>query len=294
MTECSQIMDLSLFSFLAPGSLFVIENPPRITKFIADNNMPIMVLHHPVKAVRLTTGVTIPPKLPVPSSDLQHAFYLIGAKLIVYNVHVEKVNGCSGLLCDAVGGNPTKCACMSTTDRETSAIFRMELNVTPTGQGTKFAAFSSRNVTSKKLTKHLLKNQYIPHGFNVTSLTNDRRELKKLIGCIQKVLKFNNDRGGYNVAGWLRKGRQLDPGAVQPVSQYEPKIYIPSGDILYHITSITPTGSPYTDQEKTEMNGHAYDMEAFGSQVQADTPATAGPTVAVGGQGPAVTGQGQG
>ena len=170
----------------------------------------------------------------------------------------------------------------------------MELNVTPTGQGTKFAGFTSRNVTSKKLTKHLLKNQYIPHGFNVTSLTNDRRELKKLIGCIQKVLKFNNDRGGYNVAGWLRKGRVLDPGAVQPVSQYEPKIYIPSGDILYHITSITPTGSPYTDQEKTEMNGHAYDMEAFGSQVQADTPATAGPTVAVGGQGPAVTGQGQG
>lgn len=260
--------DICLISFFipqAPGSLFVIENPPRIVKFIADNNMPIMILHKPVKAVRVVGNITIPPRVPVPSSDLQHAFFLVGAKLTLWNCNPEKVKGCGGLLCDAVGGNPSKCACMSINDRECTMVLRCEIHVSPTETGTKFSAFTSRDFTSKRFTKSLVKNSYIPHGFNVTSLVNDRRELKKLINCIQEVLKYNNERGGYNIAGWIRKGRQLDPGAVQPTSQYEPKIYIPSGDITYHITSVTPTGPTYTEQEKEELNNRMYNMEAFGT-----------------------------
>ena len=262
---------------VAPGSLFVIENPPRIVKFIADNNMPIMLLHHPVKAVTLINDVTIPPRVPVPSSDLQHAFFLIGTNLTLWNCHAEKVKGCGGLLCDATGGNPPRCPCMSTTDRETTLIFRLELHISQTIGGTKFSEFTSRDVTSKRFTKSLLKNWYIPHGFNVTSLTNNRREVNKMIKCIQDVLEYNNNRGGYDITGWMRKGRQLDPGAVQPASQYEPKIYIPSGDISYHITSITPTGPAYTVQDKEELNKLAYDMEAFGSQVDLGAPVAAPP-----------------
>ena len=257
---------------VAPGSLFVIENPPRITKFIADNSMPIMLLHAPVKAVTLVDGVTIPPRVPVPSSDLQHAFFLVGAKVTLWNCHAEKVKGCGGLLCDATGGNPPKCPCMSTTDRETTLLFRMELHISQTDEGTKFNEFTSRDVTSKRFTKSLLKNLYIPHGFNVTSLTNDRREFTKLIACIENVLAWNNNRGGYNITGWLRKGRQLDPGAVQPTSHYEPKIYIPSGDISYHITSITPKCPANTENHRNELNQLAYDMEAFGAVAVADPP----------------------
>lgn len=246
--------------------MFIIERPIIIDKFISNSNQPLMFTRVPARAVNLKANVTLPTILPMPQSDNLHAFNLQGVSLEAEYADPEKTNGCGGKLCDGYE-NPVKCPCVKIVDRSCSMIIKIVLKVTSSQGNVNFVTFTSEGFSSKKLTKLFIAGGEVPTGFNVTSLTNDRLQMNRFLDAIDNVIQFYNSRNGFDVLGWIRRGQIADPG-VDALTKRD-RVFIDSGEVQYHLTSVTPSHCVLSQNDQESLEALKYDLRGLNLNQQA-------------------------
>lgn len=181
---------ISFISFLflsAPGSLFVIENPSMITKWM--NNIPLITI--PGSIIPVKSTLPLPPIHFVENKQDQAGFYEKGVIVTLDNLYIKSIN-CCGHLCGGLdmykdGKQAPSCPCFSIEKHlgNVSGIFDMTL---------KFQASQEpryiKHFTSKPFTNFFLRDEKMP--MNVTGHSFQRREQRDMQKVVCSILQLVN------------------------------------------------------------------------------------------------------
>lgn len=164
---------------------------------------------------------------------------------------------CGGGLCGGMrdlmsnGSRATKarCGCAEINSTNTVPICRLDLQIevidSPSGNS---ISFTVTDFVSRKMTDEIFFSEAPASGTKALQLINFRMDLGD---CIEEILDYVNNLGGWIALGWNKKGMVVDHGA--PVqqgtygAQNAPPPMIPSGNDQYHIVSLEPADPTQID-----------------------------------------------
>ena len=246
--------------FSGPGGAFAIDCPSSIDNWMGETNLPIMSI--PDSIIPLTFNeVHLPTKPIVETSNFQHGFIYEHAKIILMNIHVLDVM-CTGNYCNALGMFPggkalKSCPCFQRSKRDSDMSFLFDLEIIVADGFT----FHVRYHTDKAFTRFFVKGGSLPIGITASHFSSSRREMAKLRTTVNDLIKYidgggdttaveGEDRGGFTVHGWVRRGNINDQSVDTPTgpgSRNEVRRTVQASDLTYHLTSIIPTSPNLLD-----------------------------------------------
>lgn len=242
----------------APGAIVVIENPDPIKVSLGKgNNMPIMDISG---AVRVVKKGSVPMKtVPIiPQSMKQHGFHYESVKIRCLNWHPMNTN-CGGLMCDALemysdGKAVEKCGCATACRRASSLVVLLQMTL-ELQDGTKLTV---SNFTSKSFTLLFLKNG-IPNGISESMVKSNPRKKNKWLARMTNAINFINNKHGFNVTGWVRRGMVEDQSAAGAAAgSGAGKSFIASSDLKIHVTKISINKGP--DGKEPDYSRYLFDL----------------------------------
>ncbi len=209
-------------------------------------NQPIVISTYPIRFLqrqRIALSTTIDNSL-----QNMNACSAVGCTVVVQDVSILR-SGCSGDGCDMQGlVKPDgmvqdHCSC-STMMNLSNLVLAWNFVVTlPSGDQVVVDNFSSRTFVRDLITQTPIRSG--------TSIQRLQAAVPDIFEVAENVLSYVNLRGGWDAVLWMKRGRQLDRSVQQPdqaVGGYQNRQavqqnYIVSGDVNYHLVTLTPSDS---------------------------------------------------
>jgi len=258
---------------LGPGGAFAIEMPPNIEQFMSGSQVPLLFTPDSIIAI-VTKGLTMPERRIDHRSSAQHAFCYSNVQLNMYGLAVQVLN-CCGLLCDAYGMYENakfarSCGCFTLNKYHANLVAILEFVMKKFDGGKEVVNVHVTNVTSKKFTRLLLRDGRMPVGLTAGSFNSDRRVKVRFRQASEAAIEFVNqggatkaeDKRGWTVMGWVRRGKVADRGVDAPtIAGQAQKTLADSSDLIYHITSIVPTSDDVAHELAANNYGLLFDAQ---------------------------------
>ena len=240
--------------------MFVIENPSPISRFMIDGTLPLSST--PASAIPVISTTQLPTRPVIISSTRMHAFHYPHVKLYSTN-HYLLLTNCSGDKCGTLGAMKAgvamqTCSCNAITSRGGTIVLLSQLKL----KVDDITSFHVTEFTSKSFTLSFFRGAQFPAGITVEILT-ERRTFDDILESIDNQTEYVNQHGGYDVVGWVNRGKILDRGVDQPlpVQRNDPKKKVESGNLIYNLSSVTPAS--LSNDEQTTLEGMKYNAMAL-------------------------------
>ena len=174
---------------------------------------------------------------------------------------------CGGAMCDKQdlyrnGRMESKCSCISNIQRLCGTTIVMQLRLNNGGEEEMLINdFTSTWFMNNYMFKERL-------GAHIrASYFSDPDIEDELLSCTRKVMRYINDRGGFRIIGWAKRGMIQDQGATVQQDQGQQRYGQPTNqgnnmvenaDVRLHIVRIDPTHPENIDLG--ELNDLKYNM----------------------------------
>lgn len=235
---CLVCVDLFVCLRVGPGNFFVIENPSPIERWMADGELPILGTLS--SAIPVTITKQLPTKPIFEASTRQHAFHLIGAKILLLGFETVDVP-CAGNLCSAremyknqVLSQGCGCYQIARGDENICGFYQFKI-VDRKG----FEMWIS-NFTCKDFVASQTMEGRFSMGVTAAKLNAERRTRTEFRKSVNNQFDYVNERGGFDVWGWVRRGWVKDVSTVDQQPSREPAKLVEAGDVVYHVSYIKP------------------------------------------------------
>jgi hypothetical protein len=231
---------------LTIGAIFRMLAPRPIENLMV-GDIPLLVTKFPVrmmKPIYMYRSIDVDPQI---GGNNSFAFTLNNACIEVDGLS-PIMTSCSGLLCDRQrvddwNGSERGCGCYSMHHRRSNLAFQHDLKIT-TQDGNRFLKMNG--FSSNKFSKLYLSNTLSPSV--VLQHLQFTDEFFSLEDCIQDVLNYIHDNGGFTIIGWYKRGeindRSLVTDGTNQNNNYnnnDENVRVGSGTVSYHVTQILPT-----------------------------------------------------
>ena len=175
-----------------------------------------------------------------------------GCKVNVTNMSLHTTN-CSGYTCDLQhlftpdGQARNRCVCRSMQRTSTLAV-AVDLNIelpAPGGEIIRVMRFASRQFTNN----YIVREELSPG----TKLSRLDPHIESLWTSVSNVLNEINDKGGFSVSLWCKRGLIVDRSVVEEGAGFgrqQERVLIPAGDINYNLVSVLPTSPDEIDHNR--------------------------------------------
>ena len=157
---------------------------------------------------------------------------------------------CAGSMCDKQdlfrnGRMESRCACMTNNQRmaPTTIVLQLKLQMNDGGEEMTINNFTS----SWFVNNYVLKNRLAPH-IRASHFSNDIED--EITISTRRVFKYINDRGGFRIIGWAKRGMIRDQGAGvqeeirgygQQLNQANNNNMVENGEVRYHVVRFDPS-----------------------------------------------------
>jgi len=237
------------------GTVLRLMSPRPVQNFMA-NNVPLLCSHYSALILKrppifLSVGI----KQQV-ETNASFAFCENFTQVSISPVFQACRTSCSGLFCDRqrladwTGNNERGCGCYSMQYRRSSIAFQHDIVIqnlkSMPGREIKMDLFSSNKFTKLYLSDH------ISPSVTLHQLDLATEEFHKLMICIQDVVKFVNENGGFTVIGWYKRGTINDRTLVNSTAgpsnfSANEQEQVDAGDVNYRIIELLPTNKKLFD-----------------------------------------------
>ena len=175
-----------------------------------------------------------------PEEVCTNYFYLKGASIKIQLAEMQKSN-CSGILCDRQK-NDKVCPCLYKSGRGQLVIdcwLKIYDSLDENSVLLEMQNFRSWNFT-----------QLILDKVNASLTVDDFKgaEEVKLRMCIKNIVQYCNNRGGWNLYGWMRRGHQIDASDDKVKGEQ-----ITAETISPHIIQLIPTEATKDDLKLNKL-----------------------------------------
>ena len=239
--------------------MVVLEGLKGVRNFMGNGETPILEYNN--NLIPIAHNPVLPTRMPN-MNDVLAGFIFKGS--------IEVTDGCTifdspcgGKMCDDAnnmqdGRVRAKCPCMQMTQRTGNPMISFTLKITY-NPGT---VITIKNFCSKFFLRTCIFKRELPPGFRADRMSNWRIR-GAINSAIENVLTAWNRAGGAQIIGWAKPGVLQDQLAnAGKANQYGVQpIMIQSGNLVYHITSITPANPTRIDLD--EMESYKVDIDSF-------------------------------
>ena len=234
----------------------LLESVSPITKYLSRGTLPLVFTTASAIPVSLAPDVQLKPKFIVESSMKQQAFHWgPGVKIDVFGCDLMDSPCCSGL-CGGLelikdGAMVSRCPCFQITAGDQGVIGVFNLRISWRNRTVYLHNFTAKAWTAQFFTRE----GAFPVGVTAARLNADRRVRLRFRRAMQDILILVNDElGGFNFTGWMRRGMVEDQGVDQPTNRNEERRMVPSGDLIYHGSNIEPSYPALVAQAQNRLN----------------------------------------
>ena len=250
-----------------PGSLIVILNPTPITESFGSDERRIPILKfsggmHLVDWDRIPKSLKdIPADTSISSKEKLTGFFYKKVKILLLQ-GTFLTSTCKGNLCDSLDQKPgvsnnKKCACYKHITHYCSSLLSLRLLIEITGgSDSKLKEIQPEQFVSRSF-NNLVFQDKLPVDESVSELDKKGITLhanKKL----QSMFNAGNEKEGYSILGWFRRGRFADPAnSNQDSSRGEKSGSVSASDVIYHISHIRYNGNT------KDISEHFIDLNDF-------------------------------
>ncbi len=191
------------------GTIIAIANPSPIVNFIG-NDSPILSCSLPALVLSYPNAFREVPIQEV-SSNQTKAFTLTNVGIRLNFVSVE--SSCSGFFCDrqnctALVKNNKKCGCYTLLSRNSNVVFNFDLSIF--NRLSQEELFTVENFSSFQFMKMFL-NGTFPSNVQLSTL-QELGNIDLIQEAIERCLTTINDRCGFTIFGWYKRGEINDQG----------------------------------------------------------------------------------
>ena len=239
---------------LSIGSLIAIFCPKPITKLLA-NEVPIVETNMSALVLKRTIFANIDIDHAVPENTTR-GFIMNNCRVEVETVDVIETK-CCGHFCDKQrsaelmrAGKPCGCYQMRAMHSNLSLLHR--IRITEIGTLTEdincdLCEFVMDEYSSMKFSLLYL-TEYFPHTTK-RNIFDGTEELDDLYKCIDEVMKFYNENGGFTIIGWYKRGE------INDTSMSDEKLpeKISSSILSHHVVSIYPSKFLFEHDEAEDI-----------------------------------------
>jgi hypothetical protein len=217
------------------GQTVVLLEPIYTEKNLGKNeDLPIFDIKDKIEPYRFPVLQQV--EFIIPKEPSTRYFMLHGVTVEIIAPTIVR-STCGGTLCDRqiTKGNEKGCACLFNS-ATSSLVMEMTARVFVGGE----LVLEAENFRS-----WLLTNLFIG-DLNMTSSTDDfqAENKKKMRGVIKTIVKYVNERGGWTVYGWMRRGTQLDAAEKGKQTRNTITEEITSEHVSPHIIRLMPYSVP--------------------------------------------------
>ena len=228
---------------LSIGTTLALYNPKAITKLLA-NEIPIIETNSSLLMMERKALVNVAIDNSVPEHNTR-GFIMNHCSIQIKSIEVFETN-CIGHFCDkqrceelARSDKPCGCYQMRGTGSNLAIVHSLKV---------KFPVFDEvlgiENFSSMKFS-YLYLNEYFPQSTKRISF-DGTENLDDLYDCIDNVMDFYNNQGGFTVIGWYKRGE------INDTSKSEDNVEKVSSSILgHHIVSVYPTNYLHSHAEES-------------------------------------------
>lgn len=241
------------------GTCIALLAPEKIVNMLG-NEIPIIcapgsciVLRQPDRFIT----IPVDPGLPMNTTRA----FVVNECFITVNTAYPIQSNCGGNFCDKqrveeVLRGTRGCGCYSVYSRISNIVIVLDISVRmPNGEVLHMERFSSQRFSMYFL------NQMFPPTTRVHMLDNTD-SFVDLMDCIDNVVEYINNNGGFTAIGWHKRGA-INDQAAQGEGNEENRVE--AGELNYHFTSIVPTDGMITNDhgdledlkfDVGELSGH--------------------------------------
>ena len=227
------------------GSILALNSPKPITKMLA-NEIPILETNSSLQLMVRKPFETIKVDAGVPE-NLTRGFILNECNLEVVSAEVLST-ACSGLFCDRqrtleLLRTGKKCGCyfMRSIASNLSIVHTIKIREENQSVFLKIEEFSSFKFSLLYLS------EYFPKSTQRISFDSGSENMEALYECMDKVINFYNENGGFTIIGWYKRGEIND--SIQSNDNEK----VTSSIMNYHVTSIYPTKYIHHNAKETQV-----------------------------------------
>ena len=214
------------------GTSVCILNPKPIKNFLA-NDVPIIETDHPLVTLMpdaIERLVAFPDSL---RANVTRGFRVQGATLELYTFAC--VPGmCSGYFCDRqrvkeLNTIKKGCGCYQT-GRNSSIVLKFDMQASYNEKCLDITDFSSVKF------QEIFISGAIPVSCGVETFGVTTENYNELFDCVEEIIDFVNDNGGWTLLGWSKRGHINDDSA-----ESSDREKIESAEVTHHVVRIYPT-----------------------------------------------------
>jgi hypothetical protein len=258
---------------LTIGSIIRILAPRPVESLMA-GDIPLLTTNFPVVIMQPPRRyLDVPIKLLV-AGDNAYGFVMNGA-VINTTSFTPRLTSCSGFFCDRQRiddwlGSERGCGCYSMHQRRSNIAFQHDIDIT----SYKHTTISMKNFSSLQFSKLYLSGNVSPNV--LLEQIQFTAEMFEMMACIDRVLAYIHNNGGFTIIGWYKRGIINDRSLVSNNSNSNSNnnnnrnenenMKVDSGEIHFHITQILPTDRSMLDPESTmgrQLNSLKFDISKF-------------------------------
>ena len=190
--------------------------------------------------------------------------FVLNRQYLILNQTAAIQTTCSGLLCDRQRVNDwngkSKCGCYSMFQYRSNLSLQHSIRI-----DTQQVKLIQNDFSSLKFS-HLYLSNDIPSNVKVSSLRVSE-EFWELEDCIESVVDFINENGGWTVVGWYKRGEVKDQSLNESTgNNNSDDNTIGAGTVKYHVVQLCPTNRDILDKRHLlgqQLEAKKYDVSKF-------------------------------
>ena len=210
------------------GTIFAVLAPKRITEKY-NNDVPLVYTNGGIVVMKDTNTL---PRIDLDNNlpeRVTRAFHM-NATLKILNVSVEDTK-CNGFFCDRqrirdVNRSKKGCGCFTTTSRLSNTVINFDMQIKAP------STFEQMEFTSHRFSNLFLTEPF-PDGVSWREFDYNEN-LDALMLSVERIIHYVNQRGGWLVTGWSKRGEVNDV----TLAETEGNKKIASSESRNHVTSI--------------------------------------------------------
>lgn len=166
------------------------------------------------------------------------AFTFRNARIYVRSIRVED-GPCSGKFCDqqglvnAQGEVSNQCVCFQLSSRFHTAVFILDIDVILPNQD----PIHINNYVSRRFMETFCFLSPFPNGARHT-VFNHRAVIDCLLNKVRNSIDYINDRGGFLLKGWYKRGEIIDQGVEVPMDNRVAREKVEASVLNLHICRV--------------------------------------------------------
>ena len=193
-----------------PGAIISIHRPIKVVSWLGHGNEPLLDVPSSFYCVDRSC-VCVPEASINHNAPRTHSFHYKNARLDMINIDCIDCH-CKGSLCSALdlykdGLVLNVCPCFNCTKRTSGITFLCSFKFCVQDSTGQDLSFDVDSFTSSEFMKCFILDGHVPAGITASMITENELAYRYFIDKVFDAIEAVNDSTGFEVDGWVRKGK---------------------------------------------------------------------------------------